>query len=300
MPTVQQQARDHVTSGAEQSVRSSLTADGPAGPAAAALGERILREERNRRRQRLAWMWLIRIAAVVIAVAAWQVLAVRGVLDVQIVSKPDDVAAALVDYFRSGSIYPDLVATLQATILGLVVGAAAGILLGVVLAKLPLLERAVNPYLTLLNALPRPALAPIFLVWFGLGISSKVTVAASLVIFVLLLNTLTGIASVDPDIENLGRSLAISGWQRFWLVDLPSSLPFIVAGLRLGAVYSVLGVIVTEMVASYEGLGQQLILATTNIQMDKAFAVILVAGTIAVLLNGSISYLEYLVRRRYR
>lgn len=281
---------------AHQQTHESVTTES----ASADLGERILGEERVARGRRLLGMWAIRAAALVVAVVAWQMASQLGLIDTQIASKPSAIATALGNYFRTGAIYPDLFATLQATILGLIIGAGAGILIGVLLAKLPLLERALNPYLTLLNALPRPALAPIFLVWFGLGISAKVTVAASLVVFVLLLNTLAGIKSVDPDIENLGQSLAISGWQQFWMVDLPSSLPFIVAGLRLGAVYSVLGVIVTEMVASYEGLGQQLVLATTNIQMDKAFAVILIAGTIAVVLDGSVSYVEHLIRRRYQ
>ena len=87
--------------------------------------------------------------------------------------------------------------------------------------------------------------------------------------------------------------------QGFTLIELPSALPFIVAGLRLAAVYSVLGVIVTEMVASYAGLGQQLILATTNIQMGQAFAVILMAASFAVMMSGAVSLLENYLRRRW-
>lgn len=273
---------------------------GPEARSADQLGESILQDARRERLRRAIWVNVIRLLALAIFVGGWQLSVALGLVQKQIVSKPSAIWSALVEYFRSGTIYPDLWATLEATILGLAVGAAVGIALGVILAKLPMFERAFSPYLTLLNALPRPALAPIFLVWFGLGVTSKVTVAASLVVFVLLLNTISGIRAVDPDISNLGSSLAISSWQRFWYIDFPSSLPFIVAGLRLGAVYSVLGVIVTEMVASYRGLGQQLVLATNNIQMDQAFAVILIAGAIAVVLNGSISYCERLLRRRYQ
>lgn len=282
--------------GAGEAGRTSAEPDA----AAEQLGQQMLQGARRKWRHALGWVVLIRVLALVVVVAGWQLAVESGLVQQQITSEPTKIAAALVNYFRSGSIYPDLWATLEATFLGLLAGAVIGIALGVLLAKTSILERALRPYLTMLNALPRPALAPIFLVWFGLGVTSKVTVAASLVVFVLLLNTITGIAAVDPDISNLGRSLAISGWQRFWLVDFPSSLPFIVAGLRLGAVYSVLGVIVTEMVASYQGLGQQLVLATNNIQMDKAFAVILLAGAIAVVLSGAISCLESLLRRRYQ
>lgn len=284
------------TRGASEARRTS---DEPAA-AAEQLGQQILHGARRKRRQALGWVILIRVLALVVVVVGWQLAVQSGLIQQQIASEPTKIAAALVNYFQSGSIYPDLWATLEATFLGLLAGAVIGIALGVLLAKTPILERALRPYLTMLNALPRPALAPIFLVWFGLGVTSKVTVAASLVVFVLLLNTITGIAAVDPDISNLGRSLAISGWKRFWLVDFPSSLPVIVAGLRLGAVYAVLGVIVTEMVASYRGLGQQLVQATNNIQMDKAFAVILVAGAIAVVLSGAVSCLESLLRRRYQ
>ena len=105
----------------------------------------------------------------------------------------------------------------------------------------------------------------------------------------MMLNTISGFSAVPADIRNLSDSLAMNRWQRFIKVDVPASLPIIAAGLQLSAVYAVLGVIVTEMVASYEGLGQVLVLATSNIQMDKAFAVLLISALIALFLSGVVS-----------
>ena len=123
--------------------------------------------------------------------------------------------------------------------LGLAIGSASGILSGLFLAEFPLFREVVRPIITLANALPRPALAPIFLVWFGLGVGSKVAVAVSIVYFLLLINTLAGVDGVDSDRMMLARTLRMSRLQRFRLLQLPTAGPSIIAGLRLGAVYGV-------------------------------------------------------------
>jgi len=265
----------------------------------ATLEQRTLLSLKKRRRLTAGQVWTLRVASLVVVLGAWQLLVTFGVADELLVSKPSAIGAALFDYLVGGSIYVDILATTVAALLGLTIGTVLGIAIGVVLAKTPIFYRAVSPYVTILNAMPRPALAPIFLVWFGLGIESKVFVSMSIVVFILLLSTIAGIEAVDPDIGNLASSLAISPWRRFVMIELPTSLPFIVAALRLASVYAVLGVIVTEMVASYQGLGQQLVIATANFRMDRAFAVIFIAACIAVLLSGIVSLLERWLRRRW-
>jgi len=249
------------------------------------------------RRRRLLNVWVIRVAVLAVALSLWQVAANREWVPSQLVSKPTEVFRSFGDYFSTGDIWTDIWATFEASLLGLVIGGLLGILCGVVLAKNETLAQAFKPFITTLNALPRVALAPIFLVWFGLGVTPKVLVAASLVFFVLLLNTSAGVSNVDADIRFLSRSLAMTRWQRFKSVEFPSALPSIVAGLRLGAVYSVLGVIVSEMVASMAGLGQVLVTATTNLQMGRAFAVIVVITAIATALDLLVSIAERRIRR---
>jgi len=279
----------------EPATRSDAAAD--ARSSVSALEAQVLGQLLAARRKRLVLVWVIRVVVLVVALGLWQIAADREWVPSQLVSKPSEVFTAFGDYFSTGDIWTDIWATFEASLLGLVIGGLLGILSGVVLAKNETLSRAFKPFITTLNALPRVALAPIFLVWFGLGVSPKVLVAASLVYFVLLLNTAAGVSNVDADIRFLSRSLAMTNWQRFKSVEFPSALPSIVAGLRLGAVYSVLGVIVSEMVASMAGLGQVLVTATTNLQMGRAFAIIVVITAIATALDLLVSLAERRLRR---
>jgi len=251
------------------------------------------------RRRMVLQIWLIRIVVLAVILTLWQVASNREWVPSQLVSRPSEIFASFGDYFSTADIWTDVWATFEASLLGLVIGGLLGLLSGVLLAKNETLRRAFKPLITMLNALPRVALAPIFLVWFGLGVTPKVLVAASLVYFVLLLNTVAGLSNVDADISFLSRALAMTRWQRFKSVEFPSALPSIVAGLRLGAVYSVLGVIVSEMVASMAGLGQVLVTATTNLQMGRAFAVIVLITAIATALDVLVSLIERRIRRRH-
>lgn len=260
------------------------------------LESQLLAELRTRRQSQATLVWVIRIGMFVAVVAAWQLLSDTETLSPLLISSPSSIWTALVKYLTGPKIWVDVSATFQASLAGAILGSVLGIATGVAFAKLPLLERALRPYVTILNALPRVALAPLFLVWFGLGLMSKIVAATSIVYFVLLINTVVGLRSVDRDIAFLADSLAMSKWQRFRLIDLPTALPFVVAGLRLGVVYSVLGVIVTEMVASYSGLGQALVTATTNLRMDEAFAVIILITAIATALDLLVSVVERRLR----
>ena len=260
------------------------------------VAKRLLEDLAQRRRAEALQVWLIRIGVFIVVVAVWQILSLLTVLSPVLFSSPSAVGLALIKYLSGGLFWSNFLATFEASLAGVVVGATLGIMTGIAFVKVPVVERAFRPYVTLLNALPRVALAPLFLVWFGLGLMSKIVSAVSIVYFVLLINTVVGLRAVDPDIAFLARSLAMSPRQRFILIDLPTALPAIVAGLRLGVVYSVLGVIVTEMVASYSGLGHELIGATTNLQMDRAFAIIISITMIATALDFFVSILEHRLR----
>lgn len=266
---------------------------------AATLSAALLRDLRHSDRARLQTVWLLRGGVIVGVLGLWEALARLGVLSPQLTSMPSEVLAALGYYFTEGDIWTHVWATFVASAFGLLVGSVLGIASGVILGKSRTMERAFGPFVTTLNALPRVALAPIFLVWFGLGITPKVLVAASIVYFVLLVNTMAGLKNVDSDIAFLSKALAMGRIQRFRYVDFPSALPAITAGLRLGAVYSVLGVIVSEMVASQSGLGQVLVIATSNLQMDRAFAVIAVITAVATALDLLISLVDNRVRRSH-
>jgi len=257
--------------------------------------------ERQRRRHRVALTsWAIRIGLAVIFVGAWQLLSGNNVIDPLLVSTPADVAKAIGSQFTDGSFWTDVLSTFGGAMAGLALGAVLGILSALAFSRSEILDRAFQPFLTLANSLPRPALAPIFILWFGLGFGPKALVAASVVYFVLLTNTLSALRTIDHDIELLTQSLSMRARQRFFKIELPSALPSVIGGLRLGAVYAVLGAVVSEMVGAYSGLGQRLVVMTNNFHVADSFAVLLAMGLMSMVLDYAISGLEHLVRSRTR
>jgi NitT/TauT family transport system permease protein len=172
------------------------------------------------------------------------------------------------------------------------VGSIAGIACGLALAFFPRVEEVVRPVITILNSMPRVALAPLFILWWGLGVTAKTFVGISLVFFILLLNTQASIRHTDPDLLSLSRILRHSKWRVFRNVYWPAAVPTIFAGLRLASVYALLGVVTCEMVASEHGLGQQMSLLSNTFNVGGAFAILIVLALISLLITALMSLLE--------
>lgn len=255
--------------------------------------------ERSREARSRTFVWVLRIAFAATILGSWDLVTRFGLVDPAFAGTPYGVAANLITELEDPTLWLSIWATASAAFLGLVSGAVAGIAAGMLLAWFPSLDRAVVPFVSFLNSLPRPALAPIFLVWFGLGTIPKVLVAWSLVFFILLLNTSAGLANRTPDIDMLTKSLSAPRLWQFWKVRLPVAMPAIVAGFRLGAVYAVLGVVVTEMVGSESGLGQLLVLRTNQFNVSGALAIIAIMATLATFLNYAVGVLQNYVDRRF-
>lgn len=260
----------------------------------------IFSEQRRKRRKEMTQTWALRLIGAVLFIGGWYLASSRKIIDPLLISTPQDVAKAFVGQLVESKFWTDVMSTFGGAMMGLVTGAVLGILSGVALVHWPVLNRAATPFLTLANSLPRPALAPIFILWFGLGAGPKALVAASVVYFVLLTNTASALRGIDHDISMLTTSLSMSPVQRFFKVELPSALPTITGGLRLGAVYSVLGAVVSEMVGAYTGLGQRLVVMTNNFEVAQSFAVLLAMGLMSMTLDYAISGLERLARSRVR
>lgn len=254
--------------------------------------EQIIEARATKKRRDSILVALLSAAFLIVFLGAWQFVHATGLIKPLFVSDPKSVFLAFVSIIQLPATWIGIRATFLAAVCGLVVGAVLGIGAGIVLARIPVLRRAMHPYLTIFNAFPRPAFAPIFILWFGLGAMPKITVAVTIVFFVLLFNTMAGIRSVDPDMSFLGRSLGMSKWQQFWMVEFPHAMPTIVAGLRLGAVYSVLGVVVSEIVAANEGLGQLLVTYTNQFAMAQSFAVLAMMAASAIVLDLCVSFLQ--------
>jgi len=207
-----------------------------------------------------------------------------GWVDKFFVSTPLAVVDFLVSHFTS-QIVPNALNTLLATLVAFVLSAVFGVLAGLLLVELPGLKRLVDPFLTALNSMPRIALAPIFILWFGIELASKVALAFSLGFFIVLLSTFAGIRNVDPVLLRLSRSLGCSPWQQFTKITLPWAVPSVFAGLKLALIYSFLGVVTSEMLASKLGLGQLIMYYSGLLRMEAVLAMLLVMAVCAVALT---------------
>jgi NitT/TauT family transport system permease protein len=215
----------------------------------------------------------------------WHVAMVSGLVRPSLVSTPRDVLDFLVESSKQGTLWTNLWATLAATLIAFVVGSVAGIIVGLALGVLPTLQAALDPYISALNAMPRIALGPLFLLYFGIGTSAKVALAVSIVIFILMLNTRAGIMSSDPDILRLAAVMGMTRGQRFCKILLPVAVPSIFAGLRLGLVYSLLGVVTAELIASQSGLGALVVYYSAVFNITGIYAILIVLALIASILN---------------
>ena len=178
--------------------------------------------------------------------------------------------------------------TLLEVLLGFIIGSTIGLVLGIVISQIRILDATLRPYIVAFQCLPKVAIAPIIIMWFGYDITSKVVMVALLTFFPLLVNSMAGFHGVDLDRIELLRSLSATRWQIFWKVKFPSALPFIFAGLDIAAVFAVVGAIVGEFVGAQLGLGVQIL--SMNAQMDTAgsFSVCIVLAVMGLLLNSAI------------
>jgi len=207
---------------------------------------------------------------------------------------PSKVAAALWNGFASGLYQKHLSHTLLETLLGFLLGSALGFFLGAAVALNRYVEYFFYPYIVMFQSLPKVALAPLIVVWFGLGLKSQVVNAALVAFFPLLVNTMVGLKSADEDRVNLMRSLAASDSQIFWMLRLPNALPFVMAGLDVAMIFALIGAIVAEFVGARAGLGMLIQSMNFNMDVSGQFSVLLILSIVGLLLNRCI----LLIRRR--
>lgn len=276
---------------------TTAQAPGPIAPGTtSAYDDSVILGERKRARvRRQIQVWALRLGVLAAFVLLWNTVVQQGLMDATLVSTPGAVATSFVKQLADGTFWVDVLATFSGAMAGLVAGAVLGILAGVMFSRVEVLHIAAKPFLTLMNSLPRPALAPIFILWFGLGFGPKALVAFSVVFFVLMTSTMGALQALDHDIKQLTQSLGMKKAQRFFKIELPAALPSIIGGLRLGAVYSVLGAVVSEMVGAYTGLGQRLVVVTNNFQVAETFAILLAMGLLSMALDAAISGVQKLV-----
>jgi NitT/TauT family transport system permease protein len=259
-------------------------------------------QERQRRRNEVkhhAAVWSWRVFMLALVLGSWQIAADRAWINPFFTSSPYAVYLYLRDALVSPEFWSNVGVTVLEAGISFVVGSVTAILFGFFLAQNRVARDATRPLLVIMNSMPRVALAPLLIIWFGLGIGSKIAVGISLTFFVVLNGTLVGVDSTDPDHRLLSRQLGLTGRETFYKVVLPSSVVSIFAALNLGLVYGFLGVVVAEMLAAPKGLGYLIQYNAGILRTDAVLGIVVFLALLVTAIVYLLDRLEaYLLRWR--
>ncbi|HZS82965.1 MAG TPA: ABC transporter permease [Stellaceae bacterium] len=243
----------------------------------------------------------LQVATFVMLVAIWQALSVQQILDPFFFSRPSDIALRLWEWLTTGFIWEHLATTLIEAFLAFAIGTVIGVGFGLAFARVDLLAAVFDPYIRILNALPRVILAPIFLLWFGLGIASKVALGVTLVFFVVFFNTYQGVREVDLVILNNARMLQATDHQLLRHVYLPSAMAWIFSSLHTSIGFALVGAVVGEYLGSARGIGYVVAQSEGVFDTTGVFAGLLLTSAVVLCVDLGIERLErYLLRWRPR
>ena len=223
---------------------------------------------------------------------AWEWGADSKLLDKFFFSRPSDVLARMWQWISSGSIWGHLAVTFTEALLSFAIGVLFGVVFGFLFARVPLLAALLDPYIQIANSLPRVVLAPIFLLWFGLGIWSKVALGVTVVFFIVFFNTYQGVREVDPFIINNARMLGASERQLIRHVLVPSALTWIFSSLHVSIGFAIIAVVVGEYLGASKGIGYTIAQAEGVFDIDTVFAGILVLTIFALILDFIVTKVE--------
>ena len=229
--------------------------------------------------------WLVTLGCFALTIAAWEAAVHAMNVPSYVVPAPTEIVAALHRGLSSGLYLRHLSYTLQACLMGFAIGSLIGIALGAVIASFRFAELIVYPYVIMFKSMPKVALAPLFTLWFGLGITSKIVSASIICFFPLLVNTIAGLRSADEDRISLMKSMGATPFQIFWYLRFPSALPFIMAGLELAVVLALIGTIVAEFVGARAGLGTLIQIQNANMDGPGQFSVLILLSAIGLTMN---------------
>src|SRR5919201_4611131 len=240
-------------------------------------------------------VWQVAVGAA--AVALWEFAATLGWIDPFFVSRPSDIARRIRLWVVSGQIGPHLLITIEEAALAFALGAVLGVAVGFLLARRPMVGRIVDPYIRIFNAIPRVVLAPLFLLWFGLGIWSKVVLAVTLVFFVMFFNTYQGVRDADRVIIDNVRMLGATERQLVRHVLIPSALSWIFSSLQTSLGFAMVGAVVGEYLGAARGLGYVISQAEGTFDTTGVFAGMTVLAIVVVIVSAGVTRLErYLLR----
>lgn len=246
----------------------------------------------KRRRGRKTLIRVLQVALAAVVLGGWQLLTSLGVIDSFFFPRPTDIAVRIWEWISTGYILDDLLVTLQEALLAFVIGSVLGLIIGFALARVPFAAGVLDPYLKMFNALPRLVLAPIFLLWFGLGIWSKVAFGVTLVFFIVFFNTYQGVRDVDRVLIDNTRMLGASEYHLFRHVLLPSALTWIFSSLHISAGFAITGAVVGEYLGAAKGVGYVIAQAEGVFDTTGVFAGMIILMLVVLVIDVLVNRLE--------
>jgi len=236
----------------------------------------------------------LRLVFIAAVLGLWELIVVEFDIPPYLIPAPSKVAFALYNGLAN-SLYPKHAwATILETLAGFALGCALAFLLGSIVAVFRTLEYFLYPFIVMFQSLPKIALVPLIVVWFGLGLTSKIVGATLVAFFPLMVNTIAGLRGVDEDRVNLMRSLSASRWQIFHMLQLPNAMPYIFAGLEVAMILSLIGAVVAEFSGADKGLGMLMQSMTFSMDIAGQFSILFILAGLGLVLNGLVT----LLRRR--
>jgi len=251
-------------------------------------------EDAQERRQR--WIIIFRIIVGVCFLSFWEFASGR-LIDKLFVSSPSAVFTRLWKWILDGTLVSNLSITLYATFLGFLIGSLIGFSMGLLFGRFRTFAEIMDPYITALYSIPKIALAPLFIIWFGIGIESKVAVSASIVFFVVFLNTYAGVRDVNPLYLNSLKIMGGSSFSSLRYVIIPSASSWVITGLKVSVPYALVGTVIGEFMSSNRGIGFLISQATGLFDTTSVFSGLIILAMIGAFFNDSLGRIEkYLLR----
>ncbi|AEA26355.1 ABC transporter permease [Pseudonocardia benzenivorans] len=230
-------------------------------------------------------------AVFVVLILVWQFL-IPLFVDDYVLPVPSSIVDSLIQQLTDPLFWGHLEVTLRESLIGFLIGVGSAILLGTAISQVRLVEKTLMPYVVAFQTVPKVALAPLFVVWFGFGLTSKIVMAAVISFFPMLINVIEGLRAADADRIQMLTVFGASKLQIFRMVRLPSAMPFIFAGLDIGIVFAILGAVVGEFIGAKEGLGYLLLQTNYNFDIAGMFAVLVVLSVLGLLAHFLIRFAQ--------
>ena len=255
------------------------------------MNDNCLNVEKNYRKEKIKLIFY-QLSVLIIFLTLWELLAYYNVINTFIFSKPSDIFKLLIEYIKTNEIFKHIKVSLIETILGIIIGTSVGIIIAILLWYFETLQKILNPFLSVLNALPKTALAPIMIIWAGAGMSGIVVVAISILLIITVLSTYNHFMNVDQEKVRMLESFKATKLQIFYKFILPSNIKNIMNVIKINVGMSWVGVIVGEFLVSKEGLGYLIMYGGQVFKLDLVMMGVIVLAILAFFMSVIIDMIE--------